>query len=80
MYGLFATSQQVNKAATRLCAIWLTCNKAVRHMAHLQQGCAPYGSLATRLCAIWLTCTRTCAIWLTYNKEQQNASHSHQAL
>ena len=46
MYGLFATSQQVNKAATRLCAIWLTCNKAVRHMAHLQQGCAPYGSLA----------------------------------
>ena len=37
MYGLFATSQQVNKAATRLCAIWLTCNKAVRHMAHLHK-------------------------------------------
>ena len=30
--------QQVNKAATRLCAIWLTCNKDVCHMAHLQQG------------------------------------------
>ena len=42
--------QQVNKStrlqqgcapygslATRLCAIWLTCNKAVRHMAHLHK-------------------------------------------